>query len=73
MKIEIFHDGIAFYTEDGNYEIAFYSNITNRVTYNEKNGYNDWKAINCICIPYEDNKFIMDEIEKYRRELNEYR
>lgn len=48
MKIEEYKDGIAFYTEDKNYEIAFYPNITDRVRYNERNGYKDWKCISCI-------------------------
>lgn len=67
MKIEIYHDGIAFYTEDKNYEIAFYSNITDRVTYNERNGYKDWKSVGCISIPYEDNRKIIDEVRRYKR------
>ena len=36
MKIEEYYDGLAFYTEDGEYEIAFYSKITDRVRYSEK-------------------------------------
>ena len=29
MIVEKYYDGIAFYTDDKNYEIAFYSKITN--------------------------------------------
>lgn len=69
MQIEEYYDGVAFYTDDKKYEIAFYSNITNRVTYNDRNGYKDWKSIGCICIPYEDNLFIMDEVKKYKMKI----
>ena len=69
MEIEIYHDGIAFYTEDKNYEIAFYSNITDRVTYNNRNGYKDFKTIDCASLPYEDNRKIIDEVRRYKRSL----
>lgn len=71
MKIEEYHDGIAFYTEDKNYEIAFYSKITDRISYNERNGYKDWKCFGCIDIPYEDNRKILDEVRRYKRSLEE--
>ena len=61
MKIEEYYDGLAFYTEDGEYEIAFYSKITDRVRYSEKNGYTE--------IPYDDNCKIMEEIKRYKRSL----
>lgn len=69
MVIETYHDGIAFYTYDKEYEIAFYSNITDRISYNERNGYKDWTSIGCVCIPYEDNRFIIDEVRRYKRSL----
>lgn len=69
MIIEIYHDGIAFYTDDKNYEIAFYSNITNRISYNHRNGYKDWHSIGCTDIPYEDNLKIIDEVRRYKRSL----
>lgn len=69
MKIEIYYDGIAFYTDDKEYEIAFYSKFTDRISYNYCNGYKDWDAIGCTDIPYEDNCFIMDEVKRYKKSL----
>ena len=68
MIVEEYCDGIAFYTDDKNYEIAFYSKITNNIRYNERNGYS-MKCIGCIEIPYDDNRFILDEVKKYKRSL----
>ena len=69
MKIEEYYDGLAFYTEDGEYEIAFYSKITDRVRYSEKNGYKYWKSAGYTEIPYDDNCKIMEEIKRYKKSL----
>lgn len=68
MITEEYYDGIAFYTDDKEYEIAFYSRITDNIRYNERNGYN-MKCIGCIEIPYEHNRFILDEARRYKRSL----
>lgn len=69
MKIEEFKDGIAFYSDDMEYEIAFYSKFTERVRYNDNNGYISAYTEGCIEIPYDDNRKIVDEIRRYRRAL----
>lgn len=68
MKIELYSDGIAFCSDD-DYEIAFYSNITDRITYPQKNGYKDYKIIGCSSIPYADNLMIVEEVRRYKRSL----
>ena len=53
-----FSDGIAFY-EDGK-EFAFYSNITQKVRYN-----NSGCVIGCTEIPFEKNFVIINLIKNY--------
>lgn len=67
MKIKLYHDGIAFYT-DKEEEIAFYSPITDRVTYSDPQ-YKYHHPDDCIWIDYKDNIKIMEEIKRYKRSL----
>lgn len=55
-----FRDGIAFYKD--NKEIAFYSNITESITYNIPSN-----CINCASISFNDNLFIINIIKTYRK------
>lgn len=49
MKIKKYNDGIAF-TRDGT-EIAFYSNITNRITFYPRHN-KEWTDIGCSSVEF---------------------
>lgn len=59
MTTKKFLDGIAFYKNDK--EIAFYSNITEQITYNIPSN-----CINCAAISFNDNLFIINMVKIYR-------
>jgi len=59
-------DGVAF-VRDGE-EIAFYSNVTGRITYSRLGivrAYTDYYCTGDLELPVEDNLFILEEVKKY--------
>lgn len=66
IEIEKYIDGIAF--NIGEYEVAFYSNITKDIRYSKfgiEKVFPDTELYGCITIPFEENTFIIEEIKKY--------
>lgn len=66
MYKRFYADGIGFI--NNNYEIAFYSRITNRVTYNQygiEQSYPDFKSYGSLSIPIYDNIEIIESIKEY--------
>lgn len=58
ITTKIFADGIAIYDDDK--EIAFYSNITKKIRYN-----NDESSIGCAEISFSKNAIIIYLIKRY--------
>ena len=66
ITTEKFVDGIAVYEDEK--EIAFYSNITKKVRYD-----NNGKCIGCTEIPFGKNLVIINLIKKYITDTDESR
>lgn len=68
MKTKKYNDGTAFIKD--NKEVAFYSYITDRVTFYQQSD-EEWHDYGCCSVKYEDLIFIVNIVKIVRKKLAE--